>query len=168
MLRLLFTTPISRATLVSRAPIVQSAVAYGNTDKHVYLTSHSTLSACSLFGLQSSLTGITKRAYSSGHENESFESFSDRYVRFFDLVDDLFELQRGLNNAFAHDLVPSIAVIHAALLAARRVDDFPTAVRIFEGIKAKVENESQYKQYLEELKPLKDQLGVLTREELGY
>lgn len=41
--------------------------------------------------------------------------------------------QRNLNNAFAYDLVPSPTVIVAALKAARRVNDFPTAVRIFEG-----------------------------------
>lgn len=41
--------------------------------------------------------------------------------------------QRNLNNAFAYDLVPSPSVITAALRAARRVNDFPTAVRVFEG-----------------------------------
>lgn len=41
--------------------------------------------------------------------------------------------QRNLNNAFAYDLVPSPGVITAALKAARRVNDYPTAVRIFEG-----------------------------------
>ena len=43
------------------------------------------------------------------------------------------QLQRNLNNAFAYDLVPSPSVLSAALRAARRVNDFPTAVRIFEG-----------------------------------
>ena len=42
--------------------------------------------------------------------------------------------QRNLNNAFAYDLVPSPSVLVAALKAARRVNDFPTAVRIFEGM----------------------------------
>jgi len=42
-------------------------------------------------------------------------------------------VQRNLNNAFAYDLVPSPSVLVAALKAARRVNDFPTAVRIFEG-----------------------------------
>lgn len=41
--------------------------------------------------------------------------------------------QRNLNNAFAYDLVPSVEVLTAALKAARRVNDFPTAVRVFEG-----------------------------------
>jgi hypothetical protein len=45
--------------------------------------------------------------------------------------------QRNLNNAFAYDLVPSPSVLSAALRAARRVNDFPTAVRIFEGTSSK-------------------------------
>ena len=46
----------------------------------------------------------------------------------------LMEWQRNLNNAFAYDLVPSPSVITAALRAARRVNDYPTAVRVFEGM----------------------------------
>ncbi|KAF7723294.1 Cytochrome c oxidase subunit 6 [Apophysomyces ossiformis] len=107
-----------------------------------------------------------KRFYSAGHEEESFEQFTERYVKFFDGVEDLFELQRGLNNAFAYDLVPAPSVIESALKASRRVNDFATAVRIFEGLKDKVENEAQYKQYLDELEPLRKELGVETREEL--
>lgn len=56
-----------------------------------------------------------------------------RYENEFNSVQDVFELQRNLNNAFAYDLVPSPAVITAALRAARRVNDYPTAVRVFEG-----------------------------------
>ena len=87
-----------------------------------------------------------------------------RYEAEFDRVQDVFELQRNLNNSFAYDLVPSTTVITAALRAARRVNDFPTAVRIFEGIKAKVENKTQYEQYLEELEPLRKELGIELRE----
>ncbi|EXJ93660.1 cytochrome c oxidase subunit 5a [Capronia coronata CBS 617.96] len=103
---------------------------------------------------------------SGGHEEETFEEFSARYEKEFDSVNDVFELQRNLNNAFAYDLVPSPGVCIAALKAARRVNDFPTAVRVFEGIKAKVENSQQYEEYLEELKPLREELGVLLKEEL--
>ncbi|KAI9149254.1 cytochrome c oxidase polypeptide vi [Paramyrothecium foliicola] len=100
------------------------------------------------------------------HTEESFEEFSARFEKEFDGVQDVFELQRNLNNAFAYDLVPSPAVVAAALKAARRVNDFATAVRIFEGIKAKVENKGQYEQYLEELKPLREELGVPLKEDL--
>ena len=44
--------------------------------------------------------------------------------------------QRNLNNCFAYDLVPSTSVLTAALRAARRVNDFPSAVRVFEGTSA--------------------------------
>lgn len=93
--------------------------------------------------------------------------------------------QRNLNNAFAYDLVPSPSVCIAALKAARRVNDYPTAVRVFEGrrsgvcedgichancfltgIKAKVENTHQYDEYLEELKPLREEMGISLKEEL--
>ncbi|KAK4105044.1 COX5A-domain-containing protein [Parathielavia hyrcaniae] len=102
----------------------------------------------------------------SEHQEETFEEFSARYEKEFDNVQDVFELQRNLNNAFAYDLVPSPSVLSAALRAARRVNDFPTAVRIFEGIKAKVENPGQYEQYLNELKPLREELGIPLKEDL--
>jgi cytochrome c oxidase subunit 5a len=95
-----------------------------------------------------------------GHAEESFESFSERYVNFFQSAEDLFEVQRGLNNCFAHDLVPSPSVVEAAVRAARRVNDYATAIRIFEGVKEKVENRQQYEMYLQELKPLRDELGM--------
>ncbi|OTB06146.1 hypothetical protein M426DRAFT_319224 [Hypoxylon sp. CI-4A] len=103
---------------------------------------------------------------SAAHHEETFEEFTARYEGEFEKVQDVFELQRNLNNAFAYDLVPSPSVVEAALRAARRVNDFPTAVRIFEGIKAKVENKDQYQQYLDELKPLRDELGVVLKEDL--
>jgi cytochrome c oxidase subunit 5a len=98
--------------------------------------------------------------YASGHAEESFESFSERYVSFFQNAEDLFEVQRGLNNCFAHDLVPSPSVVEAAVRAARRVNDYATAVRVFEGVKEKVENKEQYQAYLTELKPLREELGM--------
>ncbi|KAJ0416876.1 cytochrome c oxidase subunit VA-domain-containing protein [Aspergillus carlsbadensis] len=103
---------------------------------------------------------------SGQHEDETYEEFSARFEKEFDGVQDVFELQRNLNNCFAYDLVPSVEVLSAALRAARRVNDFPTAVRVFEGIKAKVENKEQYKQYLESLEGLRQELGVALREEL--
>ena len=117
-----------------------------------------------------------------------------RYEKEFEKVNDVFELQRNLNNAFAYDLVPAPSVIIAALQAARRVNDYPTAVRIFEGmtittlrilgtpkgiegrlttvffcttgIKAKVENQTQYDEYVKELQPIRDELGVNLKESM--
>lgn len=74
-------------------------------------------------------------------------------------MDDLFELQRGLNNCFSYDLVPAPEVVESALRASRRVNDYSTAVRVFEGIKEKVENQGQYQKYLDALKPIREELG---------
>ena len=98
--------------------------------------------------------------FSSGHAQESFEAFNERYVNFFQSAQDLFEVQRGLNNCFAHDLVPAPSVIEAALRASRRVNDYATTVRVFEGIKEKVENKQQYQAYLDELKGVREELGM--------
>lgn len=100
------------------------------------------------------------RLSSNGHHQETFEAFTDRYVNFFQTAEDLFEVQRGLNNCFAHDLVPAPAVVESALRASRRVNDYATAVRIFEGVKEKVENKTQYQAYLDELKPVREELGM--------
>ncbi|KAK1825395.1 Cytochrome c oxidase subunit 6 [Friedmanniomyces endolithicus] len=100
------------------------------------------------------------------HHEESFEEFTARYEKELDQVQDVFELQRNLNNAFAYDLVPSTSVITAALRAARRVNDFPTAVRVFEGIRAKVENVHQYNEYLTELQSMREEMGVVLKEDL--
>ena len=103
------------------------------------------------------------RMSSSAHGQETFEAFTQRYVNFFENAEDLFEVQRGLNNCFAHDLVPAPAVVEAAVRAARRVNDFATAVRVFEGVREKVENKQQYQAYLDELKGLREELGMHSR-----
>ena len=108
----------------------------------------------------SSVTPRLARASSNTHHQETFESFTERYVNFFQSAEDLFEVQRGLNNCFAHDLVPAPAVVESALRASRRVNDYATAVRVFEGIKEKVENKTQYQAYLDELKPVREELGA--------
>lgn len=105
------------------------------------------------------------RSYSEHHE-ESFEEFTARYQKEFDEAYDLFEVQRVLNNCFSYDLVPPPAVIERALRACRRVNDYATAVRVFEGLKFKVENKEQYEAYLDELKEVKQELGIDLKEEL--
>ena len=54
-------------------------------------------------------------SHGEGHSQESFEQFTARYVAFFRGAEDLFELQRGLNNCFAHDIVPAPEVVEAAI-----------------------------------------------------
>ncbi|KAI9783394.1 MAG: Cytochrome c oxidase subunit 6 [Geoglossum umbratile] len=140
---------------VRRLPVVQSAS-----------SSAAVVPALGVAIGNSSFSTSARRLSDDAHAEESFEEFTARYEKEFEGVQDVFELQRNLNNAFAYDLVPSPSVITAALKAARRVNDFPTAVRIFEGIKAKVENKGQYEEYLTELKDLREELGVSLKEDL--
>lgn len=106
------------------------------------------------------------RNYSEHADEETFEEFSIRFEKEFDEAYDLFEVQRVLNNCFSYDLVPSPAVVEKALRACRRVNDYATAVRVFEGLKHKVENPAQYKAYLDELKDVREELGIDLKEEL--
>jgi cytochrome c oxidase subunit 5a len=114
--------------------------------------------------------------------NDSFRiamiTDDDRYEKFFYGANDKFEVQRGLNNVFAYDLVPSVRVIESALRACRRgkshlrrflrwqlinlVADYSTSVRVFEALREKAENTSQYEAYVNELKPVREELGMNT------
>ncbi|KAK6465630.1 subunit VI of cytochrome c oxidase [Scheffersomyces coipomensis] len=105
------------------------------------------------------------RGYADHHE-ETFEEFTARYEQEFENAYDLFEVQRILNNCFSYDLVPAPVVIEKALQACRRVNDYPTAVRTFEALKHKVENKEQYQAYLDELKDIRQELGIDLKEEL--
>lgn len=62
--------------------------------------------------------------------------------------------------------MPAPSVIEKALQACRRVNDFPTAVRVFEGLKYKVDNKSQYQAYLDALKDVREELGITLKEDL--
>ncbi|BFZ59927.1 Cytochrome c oxidase subunit 6 [Saitoella coloradoensis] len=106
------------------------------------------------------------RSMSSAHDEEDFDSFNARYTKFFEECEDVFELQRGLNNSFSYDLVPSPETVTSALKAARRINDYATAVRVFEGLKQKVENKTQYQAYVDELAPIRKELGIELPEEL--
>lgn len=79
-----------------------------------------------VFELQVRAIGDCYAAYRIGSARQQF-------YRHIKLIFNL-RLQRNLNNSFAYDLVPSTTVVTAALRAARRVNDYPTAVRIFEGM----------------------------------
>lgn len=106
------------------------------------------------------------RFYSAEHKEETFEEFTARYEKEFEGAYDLFEVQRILNNCFSYDLVPAPVVIEKALQACRRVNDYPTAVRVFEALQHKVENKQQYAAYLEELTDIRKELGIDLKEEL--
>lgn len=100
-------------------------------------------------------------------QHKNIDDFISRWTNHFNTAPDLFELQRGLNNCFGYDLVPPVPVIKSALHAARRLNDFPTAVRVFGALKTKTENDKQYMVYLEALKEDINEFGICTPEELN-
>ncbi|KAB8303325.1 hypothetical protein EYC80_004761 [Monilinia laxa] len=72
-----------------------------------------TMSATSAncFSTTSRSLSADKDGQEAAHHEESFEEFTARYEKEFEQVQDVFELQRNLNNAFAYDLVPSPSVV---------------------------------------------------------
>ena len=81
---------------------------------------------------------------------------------------DLWELRKGLNELYGHDLVPEPKIIVAMLQACRRLDDFGMTIRILEAVKDKSAGNSEiYNYILSEVKPTMEELGLSTPEELG-
>jgi hypothetical protein len=100
------------------------------------------------------------------HEDLTPEQFQTRWVDFFDHVSEEFELHRGLNNLFAYDLVPIQPITESALKAARRLNDYPTTLRILNALKVKISNATQYQHYVTTIQPTLDELGVDTPDQL--
>lgn len=99
------------------------------------------------------------RNYSSQSPGTTAE-YEAKWTKFFEEAEDLFEVQRGLNNCFGYDMVPTAPVLESALKAARRHDDFATAQRILFGLREKMPKASVYAEYMQHLKPLCDELGL--------
>ena len=109
-----------------------------------------------------------KRFYSSSKEM-SDEEFDDKWEGYFNREDiDSWELKKGVNDLYGHDLVPEPKIVSAMLKAARRLDDLPMAIRILEAVKQKGNcDEKIYSYILSEIRPTLDDLGLKTPEELG-
>ena len=108
------------------------------------------------------------RLYSS-QQTESDKDFDDRWEAYFNREDiDSWELKKGLNDLYGHDLVPEPRIIRAMLKAARRLDDVPMAVRILEAVKQKAAGDAKiYSYVIGEIRPTLEELGINTPEELG-
>ncbi len=108
------------------------------------------------------------RWYSSKPQ-ESDEEFDARWENYFNQEDiDSWDLRRGLNDIYGHDLVPDPKIVTAMLKAARRLNDVAMAVRILESVKAKAAGDSAvYSYVMDAVKPTLEELGLNTPEELG-
>jgi len=72
------------------------------------------------------------RSYSS-KKQETDEEFDARWEAYFNREDiDAWELRKGVNDLYGHDLVPEPKIVVAMLRAARRINDVAMAVRILE------------------------------------
>lgn len=109
------------------------------------------------------------RNYGSSKVEESDEEFDARWLAYFNRPDlDTWDLKKGLNELYGHDLVPEPKIIIAMLQAARRLNDIALAIRILEAIKSKAAgNREIYNYVVTEIKPTLDELGIRTPEELG-
>merc|ERR1712224_405648 len=116
----------------------------------------------------SSLSGVKSRHMSASTETDA--EFDARWEAYFkrDDIDD-WELRHGLNKLYGEDLVPEPKIINAALHACRRLNDFPTTVRLFEMIKDKSGGDMEiYNYIIQQCKPTIDELGLSTPEQLGF
>ncbi|ODN00595.1 Cytochrome c oxidase subunit 5A, mitochondrial [Orchesella cincta] len=105
------------------------------------------------------------------HEvQETDEEFDARYVAYFSRPDiDGWEVRKGMNNLIGMDLVPDPKIIIAALRACRRLNDYSLTTRFLEAVKMRAEtNKDIYPYVLQEIKPVLEELGISTPEELGY
>ncbi|EGD78298.1 oxidase heme a,cytochrome [Salpingoeca rosetta] len=108
------------------------------------------------------------RMYST-HEELSDADFDAKWKAYFaDETLDEHAIRRGLNDLFAHDLVPEPVILEQALRACRRVNDFSTCVRVFEGVKDKSPDDETYNYVVGQLKPVIEELQLTLPEELGF
>lgn len=109
------------------------------------------------------------RRHGHGAPEESDEDFDARWLAYFNRPDiDAWDLKKGVNELYGHDLVPEPKIVVAMLQAARRVNDVALAIRILEAVKSKAAGDKEiYSYILSEIKPTLDELGIRTPEELG-
>ncbi len=109
------------------------------------------------------------RLYGSKGPQETDEEFDARWEKYFNQEDiDSWDLRRGLNELYGHDLVPDPKIVKAMLKAARRLDDVSMAIRILESVKSKAAGDNAvYSHVMDAVKPTLEELGLNTPEEIG-
>lgn len=98
----------------------------------------------------------------------SVPAYETKWIEFFkNSAYDQFELQRGLNQAFSYDIVPTVPVLEAALRACRKLDDLGAAIRTFGALREKCKDDREYLEYKKYLQPIKEELGIPSPEEIN-
>ncbi|KAL4227601.1 Cytochrome c oxidase subunit 5A [Mactra antiquata] len=111
----------------------------------------------------------TSQAYNSGLPTETGDTSKDFIAQFsrpnvsgYD-IRNLVQYMQGL------DYVPESAVIDSMLRACRQVNDYALAIRILEAVRWKCGGNTQlYQDLMNGVKATREELGVLTVEEMGY
>uniref|UniRef100_A0AC34Q123 Cytochrome c oxidase subunit 5A, mitochondrial n=1 Tax=Panagrolaimus sp. JU765 TaxID=591449 RepID=A0AC34Q123_9BILA len=84
---------------------------------------------------------------------------------------DGWEVRKALSELHDFDVIPDPKVVEAALRACRRVNDYALTIRFLEAIKikcgSKKNRELVYGYIINQVKPVLDELGISTPEELG-
>ena len=101
------------------------------------------------------------------------EKFDKHFIDYFDRQEiDGWELRKGMNELHCFDIIPDPKVIAAALRACRRINDFSLCVRFLESLKIKCGGKRAraliYPWLINEIKPVLEELGISTPEDLGY
>ncbi|KAL3090180.1 hypothetical protein niasHS_006632 [Heterodera schachtii] len=101
------------------------------------------------------------------------QKFDQHFIDYLNKPDiDGWEIRKALTELGNFDVVPDPKVVEAALRAIRRVNDFALAIRFLEQIKYKCGGPKSrsivYPYIIQEVKPVMDELGIPTLEEIGY
>ncbi|PSN45713.1 Cytochrome c oxidase subunit 5A [Blattella germanica] len=104
-------------------------------------------------------------------EHESTEDVNRRFAAYFNDPNlDGWDCRQGINLLAGSDIILDPQGQIAILKACRRLHDYAMAVRYLESVKDKANaaDKKIYPYILEEIRPLLDELGINTPEELGY
>lgn len=121
---------------------------------------------------------VSQATYSSASKDEIMwtwpaEKFDQHFIDYLSRPEiDGWEVRKAFTEIGNFDCVPDPKIVIAALRACRRVNDLTLAVRFLEHVKFKCGSENArkivYPYIIQEVKPVLDELGIPTPEEMGY
>jgi len=118
---------------------------------------------------QTASSTVIATRWSSSKPKESDEAFDARWEAYFNREEiDSWEVRKGMNELYGHDLVPEPKIISAALKACRRINDFAMSVRVLEMVRDKACGDKEiYNYVLQQCRGTIEELSLSTPEELG-
>uniref|UniRef100_A0A1I7YFP7 Cytochrome c oxidase subunit 5A, mitochondrial n=1 Tax=Steinernema glaseri TaxID=37863 RepID=A0A1I7YFP7_9BILA len=122
---------------------------------------------------QISTTSYVAASHDDIMEKWPAEKFDKHFIDYLSRPEiDGWEVRKALSELHDYDVIPDPKVVEAALRACRRVNDFALCVRFLEAIKikcgSKKNREVIYGYIIDQVKPVLEELGIATPEDLGY